>query len=164
MPSVASVDADAFRALFRAVPAAVGILAVRIDGTVHATTVSSFCSLSLDPAMLMVALGRESTILKVIREHGRFGLSVLADDQEDVALMGARSGPGVLGGEHWADESMTPRVSGAAAWAGCEVEQMHPGGDHEIVVARVVDTQVRGGPALVHHARAFHPVGYELGG
>jgi flavin reductase (DIM6/NTAB) family NADH-FMN oxidoreductase RutF len=59
--------------------------------------VSLIPPLSLDPAMLMVALGRESTILKVIREHGRFGLSILADDQEDVALIWGQERPRSLG-------------------------------------------------------------------
>lgn len=155
------VDEDAFRALFRAVPSPVSVLALRVDGVVHATTVSSFCSLSLDPPMLLVALGRESAILQVIREQGRFGLSVLSHDQEDLARKGAQSGPGALVEEYWTDPSATPRLAGAAAWAGCEVERIHPGGDHEIVIARVVDTLVLGGPALVHHARAFHRVGYD---
>ncbi|MFM8894961.1 MAG: flavin reductase family protein [Actinomycetales bacterium] len=155
------VDAGEFRALFRAVPSAVGIVAVRLDGTVHATTVSSFCSVSLEPALLMVALHRESAILQTIREQGSFGLSVLAHDQEELARKGAERGAGSLGSQYWADESTKPRLAGAVAWAGCEIEHLYPGGDHELVVARVVDSQVRGGPALIHHARAYHRAGYD---
>lgn len=150
------VDADAFRALFRVVPSAVGIVAVRSGDRIHATTVSSFCSLSLDPPLLMLALHQDSTILGLIQERGSFGLSVLADDQEDLAKACAEKGPGSLADEHWDVQDPHPRIAGATAWAGCEIDQVIPGGDHRIVTARVVDSKVPGRPPLIHHARAFH--------
>lgn len=150
------VEADAFRALFRAVPMAVGIVAVRRDGIVHATTVSSFCSLSLEPALLMLALHNDASILGQVRQEGGFGLSVLAHDQRDLALRCAERGPGALDEDYWEGGSAQPQLKGAVAWAGCQVEQMLPGGDHQIVVARVVDSQVPGGAPLLHHDRAFH--------
>lgn len=152
------VDAEAFRALFRAVPAAVSIVGLHSDGEIHATTVSSFCSLSLQPALLMLALNQDSSILARMSDQGAFGLSVLAHDQEDLAQRCAQRGSGALPTQYWDPQAPLPRLRGSIAWAGCAVDQVVPGGDHRIVIARVTYAEVAEGAPLIHHARGYHTI------
>src|SRR4051812_45047470 len=112
----------------------VAVIAVRDDGDVVAMTVSSFTSLSLRPALVLVCVDEQAALLPSLEDTGRFTLSILADDQRRLALSYADRFP--------FDQALTaadadPVVPGALASIVCTVAEMHPGGDHRIVVGRV---------------------------
>ena len=155
----AHVDPETFRRLFRAVPAAVSVVATRSGTDVHATTVSAFTSLSMEPALLMLALTHTSELLARLRETGRFGLSVLAEGQHDLALHCAVKGPSTVAEEVWVAGVDDPRLRGAAAWCACRLELVVDGGDHAIVIGRIVDAEHGSSPPLVYHAQGFHGLG-----
>lgn len=99
--SPALVDADTFRDSMARVCAPVTIVAtVGFDGP-YATTVSAFTSLSLDPPMVMVSLGKQSNLLSHVRSSRRISVNVLAVDQDDLALRFARSGENKFSGVAW---------------------------------------------------------------
>lgn len=156
---VAHISRDAFRSLFRTVPTAVSVVATRVDDTVHATTISAFTSLSAEPALVMLALKRSSLLLQRLRESGRFGLSVLADDQHAIALTCASSGPDQLTSDLWHPDREDPCLANSAAWCACRVESLIDGGDHVIVIARIIDADHSAASPLVHHAQGFHALG-----
>ena len=72
---------EQFTQLFRAAPSTVSIVAIAEETGVHATTVSAFSSLSVDPPMVMLALDRRSSLLTLLREGTRFTRNVLSHDQ-----------------------------------------------------------------------------------
>jgi len=150
------VTAEEFKQLFRAVPAAVSIVAVSVDGAVHATTVSAFTSLSIDPPMVMLALDRRSSLLTLIKTHTVFTINVLGHDQAEQALLAAAKGPEKLPTVHWMAGGHGTRLVGSAAWATCRAERILDGGDHEIVLALVVNCAVASSSPLVYHDRTFH--------
>jgi 3,4-dihydroxy-2-butanone 4-phosphate synthase len=150
------VDYQTFRSFFGAVPAPVSIVATAVDGRPHATTVSAFCSLSAEPALLLVALSRSSDLLDRIRSSGRFGLSVLGIGQEHLALRCAAKGEEKIPADAWEAGTSDPKVRGASAWSACRVERIVDGGDHEIVIGRVTECHLGARPPLVHRERTFH--------
>jgi flavin reductase (DIM6/NTAB) family NADH-FMN oxidoreductase RutF len=127
------------------------------DGRPHGTTVSAFSSLSLDPPLILVALDRKSDLLRHLRHNGRFGVNVLAEDQGDIGLACGRKGPDKMAGVPWVDQDGLPRIEETAAWIACTVEELLPGGDHEIVVGLVTDCRASSDAgALIFHRRGFH--------
>lgn len=160
----ALVTTEAFKSLFRTVPSAVSIMAVRTEEGIHATTVSAFTSLSVDPPMVMLAMDRRSSLLAAMREHGHFSMNILAHHQAEQALMGAAKGTDTLPADQWTLHGGSPRLLDALAWASCRVEQILGGGDHEIILGAILDCDAIDGEPLVYHDRAFHrlqPAGTE---
>jgi 3-hydroxy-9,10-secoandrosta-1,3,5(10)-triene-9,17-dione monooxygenase reductase component len=113
------------------------------DGPVGMTC-QSVVSLSLDPPLVLFCAARTSTSWPRIRQSGHFCLNILATDQEELGVAFARSGGDKFAGVEWEPgRSGAPILAGALAHVQCELEAVHPGGDHEIVVGRVVDMEIR---------------------
>ncbi len=106
-------------------------------------TCQSFASLSLDPPLVSFAAARTSTTWPVIREAGTFCVNVLAADHQELSVGFARSaGEGVdkFAGVPWhPSPSGAPVLEGVSAWIDCTLWNEYDGGDHTIVVGRVLD-------------------------
>ncbi|WP_405845782.1 flavin reductase family protein [Streptomyces sp. NBC_01518] len=132
------------------------VAAVAPEGPVGLTC-QSFCSLSLDPPLVMFGAARTSTSWPRIRRVGSFCVNVLAEDQQEVSTRMARSGTDKFAGVDW---DPTPpgavRLRGALAWLDCELHAEHPGGDHTVVVGRVRRPAVASGaPPLLYHRGGY---------
>jgi NDP-sugar pyrophosphorylase family protein/flavin reductase (DIM6/NTAB) family NADH-FMN oxidoreductase RutF len=150
------VSLAAYTATFSQVPAAVSVVSTYAeDGRPHGTTVSAFSSLSVTPPLVMVALDRSSDLLKLLRTSSKFGLNVLAVDQEEIGRGCARKGEDKFKGVSWEDDEGLPRIHGTAAWIACEVQEFIPGGDHLIVVGLVTRCEALGEAPLLYHRRNF---------
>jgi NDP-sugar pyrophosphorylase family protein/flavin reductase (DIM6/NTAB) family NADH-FMN oxidoreductase RutF len=150
------VSLNAYTATFSQVPAAVSVVSTYAeDGRPHGTTVSAFSSLSVTPPLVMVALDRSSDLLKLLRTSSKFGLNVLAADQEEIGRGCARKGEDKFKGVSWEDDEGLPRIDGTAAWIACEVQEFIPGGDHLIVVGLVTRCEALEEAPLLYHRRNF---------
>ncbi|MGI8761005.1 MAG: flavin reductase family protein, partial [Jatrophihabitantaceae bacterium] len=85
---------------------------------------------------------RTSSTWPLIRASGSFTVNVLADDQETLCRVFASSGDRVTGGG-WAASPTGPVLPDVLATVHCDVEAVHDGGDHELVVGRVRDLVLR---------------------
>ncbi|WP_033203463.1 MULTISPECIES: flavin reductase family protein [Streptomyces] len=116
----------------------------------------SFASLSLDPPLVMLAVGKSSTSWPRIERAGRFCVNILAEDQRDTCAALGRSGPGKFAGVPWSvGEHGTVRVDGALAHVECELDAVYEAGDHHLVTAQVValDAGEDGRPLLFFRSR-----------
>lgn len=144
-----------FRDLMAAVCAPVAVVTVRDDEGVHGATVSSLASLSLQPALLSIALDRNSSLLARILATGKFGVNVLSAAQDDLAMVFARKGPDRFGDVHWSIADGMPRLDGAAGWAACELHQTVEAGDHFLLIGQVLTASSMMHPPLVYAHRTF---------
>jgi flavin reductase (DIM6/NTAB) family NADH-FMN oxidoreductase RutF len=148
------VDTHAFRGAMGAVVTPVAVVTAMLDEP-HGTTVSAFCSLSLDPPMVLVSLQSDSDLLAIIRRTRRFGLNVLAHGQSAIAAVFARRGVDRFDGLAWALSCGLPRLTGTASWAACEVADLIVAGDHVIVTGLTQEADHRDEPGLVYQHRRF---------
>ena len=103
-------------------------------------TCQSFSSLSLDPPLVAFAPARTSTTWPRLRDAQRFCVNVLAEEQSGLSRQFARSGTDKYAGVDWAPSPHgSPVLDGVVAWIDSELWAEYDGGDHTIVVARVVD-------------------------
>lgn len=116
-----------------------------LRGTVgRGMTANSFTSVSIDPPLVCVCIDRRSAMAEVIGDLGAFTVSVLGADQGAVARYFAdrRRPPGrrQFDAVSWRPGPVTgaPFLDGALAWLECEVYGLLDGGDHDLVLARVV--------------------------
>jgi flavin reductase (DIM6/NTAB) family NADH-FMN oxidoreductase RutF len=134
------------------------------DGTPIGTTVSAVCSLSAEPALLLVCLAQGSETLRAVRGHRQFVVNVLADGQHGLSSNFARSGDAASwdGVEHRVLDTGLPRLEGSLAAFDCEVHELMQGGDHDIVIGRVrgvhVEDQITERP-LLHWRGAYARLG-----
>jgi flavin reductase (DIM6/NTAB) family NADH-FMN oxidoreductase RutF len=147
--------AELFKAAMGSVCTPVSVVTAFDDARPHGTTVSAFCSLSLTPPMVLVALDEGSALLRVLRRTSRLGLNVLSHSQDAIAGKFATKGNDKFDAVGWESRSGVPYIPGSACWFACEVEQFMAGGDHTVVMGRVIETDHADLPPLTYHRRIF---------
>ncbi|MCR6485140.1 flavin reductase family protein [Amycolatopsis sp. OK19-0408] len=148
-----TVDGTRFRAVMAAVCAPVTI--VTTAGP-HGATVSSFTSLSLDPPLVSVAFDRRSALLAEILDTGRFGVNLLGQGQDDLAVRFATRGADRFGGETaWFTDDGLPRLRDAAGWVACDLDRVVEAGDHLLLFGLVTALGRTELPPLVYAHRTF---------
>ncbi len=132
---------DELRAAMRRFPAGVALVTVAVDGQRFGITVGSLVSLSLEPALVGISIGLQSSIYTPLSHAGRFAVNILAAEQIGLAQHFARSGlPPLVA---WTDvplresPSPEPLVQAALAWLACTTVARHDVGDHTFFVGSV---------------------------
>ncbi|MGH3167800.1 MAG: 3-hydroxy-9,10-secoandrosta-1,3,5(10)-triene-9,17-dione monooxygenase reductase subunit [Trebonia sp.] len=131
-------------------------------------TCQSFTALSLDPPLVLFCPAKSSGTWRHIEEAGRFCANVLADGQRELARRFASRMPDKFEGVGWSESaSGLPLLDGGLAWVDASVETVHDGGDHWVVIGRVLDldsSAVLGQPPLLFYRGRFTATEPESGG
>jgi flavin reductase (DIM6/NTAB) family NADH-FMN oxidoreductase RutF len=150
------------RSLMRLFPAGVCVVGANAHGDRIAATVGSLVSLSLEPPLVGISIGRDLALHELLRSAGAFGVSILRGDQSDVASHFARGAPPIV---LWQDvatrDGLTgaPLLKDALAWIECRVWAEYAAGDHTFVVGEVVALdEGEAGPGLVYREHGYHAV------
>jgi flavin reductase (DIM6/NTAB) family NADH-FMN oxidoreductase RutF len=146
----------------RGFPSGVSVVSVDSPGGRLGLTIGSLASLSLEPPLVGVAIGRGAAMHELLRETGAFGVSLLAGDQEGLAQHFARGVPPIAlwHGVDWRPGPATgsPLLEGGVGWLECRVHAEHPVGDHSLFVGEVVAAECgRNAPGLVYVGSAYRP-------
>jgi len=110
-------------------------------------TVNALASVSLEPPLVMVALGRRRFIVPAIEVARRYAVNILTEDQQRLAdgFAGAAMTPGraeFCGAPWHPGATGLPLLDGAIAAIECEVVERFEVGDHLLYVGRVEATEV----------------------
>lgn len=133
------IDPDLFRTVLGNFASGVAVVTAMDDGEPVGLTAQSFTSLSLDPPLVMFCPKSTSTSWPRIEHAAHFAANILAQDQDALGIQFARSGGDKFAGVEWTPgPSGAPLLSGVLAHIDCTIEAVHPGGDHQIVVGRVL--------------------------
>jgi flavin reductase (DIM6/NTAB) family NADH-FMN oxidoreductase RutF len=152
---------ETFRQAMSSVATSVTVVTTSDSAGAHATTVSAFASLSMNPPMIMFALDCNSELLARLQHSKRAGVSILAEGQRDVALACATKGTGKMNRIPWVEDHGLPRIRDALAFLACEDVTQFPGGDHLIVTARVAHVALSAEPLApcLYFRREFASIG-----
>lgn len=164
-----SVSPGAQRSAARNFASGVTVAAAAHAGLHHAITATAFCSLSLDPPLVLLAVRTRGTLLGLVRGSGCVGISVLGAHQVHVGEWAATPGrsPGRSLPPHVGRTRVTgaPLVDGAVAWFDCRVESLAEHGDHTLIVGLVEACGAEDSADPLLYARgAYHQLGARLGG
>ena len=147
------------RGLMRYWPHGVSVLTVDYEGDRMGVTVSSLVSLSLDPQLVGVSIGKDASCYELLRRAGAWAVSLLGSEQEELAQRFAAGRPPIV---HWEgvdvrEGTLAPLIEGAVGWIEARTRDEHDAGDHTFFVGDVVS--VEHGPAqraLMYRESTYH--------
>ncbi len=119
-------------------------VATTLDGDVeHAMTVSAFNSVSLDPLLVLVCVEKITRFHEAVLGSGKWAVSVLSADAEEVARWFAEKARPTDGqmadyAHHPGPATGMPVLDCAMAVIECRTSAVYDGGDHDILLGEVV--------------------------
>ncbi len=148
-----TIDPQEFRHVLRHFATGVTIVTSRLGEQLVGFTANAFCSVSLDPPLVLICVGNTSSSLSTIEQSKAFAINILADDQEQLARRFATNGPVKYNYfakvPHHAMKTGAPIFDEALAWLDCRIFAIYPGGDHVIIVGEVLALGARAGEPLL---------------
>jgi flavin reductase (DIM6/NTAB) family NADH-FMN oxidoreductase RutF len=119
-------------------------------------TINSFSSLSLDPPLVLWSLARSSVNFATFHAATHFAVHVLGTGQSVLARQFATKDiDRFLGVATSACASGIPRLGEYHACFECETYARYDGGDHAIIIGRVLDVDERPGDPLLFYRGRF---------
>jgi flavin reductase (DIM6/NTAB) family NADH-FMN oxidoreductase RutF len=134
-----AIDPDEFRAVLGRFASGVTILTTRdADGRDHGMTVSAFCSVSLEPPLVLACIERNTDMYKILPKATHFGISVLGEGQEALSRRFAELPSGRFDGIGYSRaESGVVLLDDAIGHLDCRKVDRHDAGDHAIYIGEV---------------------------
>jgi flavin reductase (DIM6/NTAB) family NADH-FMN oxidoreductase RutF len=161
MMSAAEALEQRFRDAMRRTASGVTVLATDGPRGRAGVTVSTFCSLSMQPPSVIACIHRQSRALHIILENGAFTANVLADGQQRIAEGFAGRIPELRADRFSAGRwhrlaTGAPALDDALAAFDCQVASTFDFGSHCIVIGQVVDVATSSAQPLVYSDQGFH--------
>jgi 3-hydroxy-9,10-secoandrosta-1,3,5(10)-triene-9,17-dione monooxygenase reductase component len=153
---VIAPDDRRFREVLGHFATGVTIITATDDGEPVGLAANSFTALSLDPPLVLFCVGNTSSTWPRIERAGTFAVNILGEGHEELSQLFASRGADRFSHTPWhAGVSGAPVLDEAIAYLDCALEAQYPGGDHTIVVGRVLDLDLREGarPLLFYQGR-----------
>jgi flavin reductase (DIM6/NTAB) family NADH-FMN oxidoreductase RutF len=159
--SPAEIDASQFRQLLGRFATGVTILTVAApEGHPLGMTANSLASVSLHPPLISVCVDREAEMHDVILKAPEFVVNVLAGPQEALARRFSDKHEDRFDGigYHLSPEGLI-LLDGVLAHLVCERDATYAGGDHTIVLGRVVGGATGDGRPLLYYRGGYAALG-----
>lgn len=152
------VDPTAFRQVMGRFATGVTIVTTTLGERRAGITVNAFCSVSLDPPLVLVCIEQRNYTHDLLLESGAFAINFLGSHQAEISRCFASQGDEKLttfcGVTTHIEATGAPVFDDCLAWADCRVVAVYPGGDHSIIIGRV---EALGGsdatPLLYYHGQ-----------
>lgn len=159
-PTESGFDPRAFRRALGNFATGVTVMtAATADGQKVGVTANSFNSVSLDPALILWSIDKRSTSYDVFAEATHFAVNILAADQIELSNQFARPSDDKFAGIDFARGiGGAPLLADCAARFQCERHQIIEGGDHWIMLGKVVAFDDFGRSPLLYHQGAYSMV------
>ena len=151
----AEIDPKALRDCCGRFATGVTVVTTRTPDGDHGMTLSAFMSVSLDPPLVCISVGRGAKMLPKLRMSGRYAVSILEEDMHAHAQHFAGRHDTALR-NLFEDRAGLPVLRGAAAVLVTDVTQTVDAGDHVLLLGAVRHLEYRPvARPLLHHAGLF---------
>jgi flavin reductase ActVB len=127
------------------------------EGTNWGFTASSFCSLSMDPPLVLVCLARTATCFDAFMAADSWVINIVAEQSHGLAKTFATRGADKFAeGGFGVSDSGHPTLTDAAVSLHCDAWNRYDGGDHVILVGRVNGADSSEHLPSIWFRRTFH--------
>jgi len=155
-------DARQFRSALGRFASGVTIITASYEGQTHGMTANAFVSVSLDPPLVLVSLDNRSYMHKILPSAGHYGVSVLAEKQEQLSNhFAGRTQEGLH--IRFTTRADVPLIDGAVAYFAVKVIDVHPAGDHTLYVGHVEHFESRDDKPLLFYAGRYQLLREKIG-
>lgn len=148
-PPPASDETRALRHAFGRFTTGVTIVTTQTPQGPIGIAANSFSSVSLDPPLIIWGIGRHSKRFEAFANSSHFAVHVLAAEQTALCQRFARNGHDFSDIALEYNSHGTPLLPGSLARFECSLESRFRGGDHEMLLGRVLRTDMRDGEPIV---------------
>ena len=152
---------DRFRLAMGRFATGVTVLTTVAGGHDHAMTANAVASVSMEPMLVLACVEVDARFHDAVSEAALWGISVLDAEQRPTADWLATQGRPLHGQldrvPHHRGSTGVALLDGALATIECRTTDMHPAGDHSIVVGEVVSLGVaeHPGAALTYYRSRY---------
>jgi 3-hydroxy-9,10-secoandrosta-1,3,5(10)-triene-9,17-dione monooxygenase reductase component len=155
------IGSETFRLVMGHFATGISVVTTLDDDRPAGITVNALSSVSLDPALVMVALDRRRFITPMVRAAGRYAVNILGEAQQALSDCFAHApvspGRDEFCGASWAPgPTGLPLIDGSIASLECTVVETFSAGDHDLFIGRVDSLQGGdGAPPLLYFRRRY---------
>ncbi|PXY33257.1 flavin reductase [Prauserella sp. PE36] len=152
-----SEPARLFKEAMASFPSGVTIVTTADDeGRWWGFTATSFCSVSMDPPLVLVCLSRSARCHPAFQRASHWLVHVIDPADAALALRFASKGADKFADAGFTvDERGLPALDRACVRLDCATHARHPGGDHTILVGEVERAHLRPATPAVYYRRDF---------
>lgn len=152
-----------FRSAMRRLASGVTVLTVHsAERKPLGMTATAFCSVSLDPLLVLACVHRDTKTYDRLLRSGYFGVNLLVESASAIADYCSRPATDKVLPAGWlVDEPgwSAPAIEGSLAFLDCEMYRHFPAGTHRVIVGRVRNIGLNEDDSarpLLHFAGAYH--------
>lgn len=153
-------DQALFRSVMSHFPTGVTVLTTIAGEQRHGMTVSAFCSVSLEPLLVLASIEKTTRMHALLLESHVYAVSILGVKDEvtsrffadDRRLAGVEFAPG----SYRTGVTACPILPQAIAFLEARVQSVYEGGDHSIFLGEVINADVlRDEPPLIFYRGGY---------
>lgn len=152
-----SVSADEFRSVLGRFSSGVTVVTtVAADGTDHGMTVNAFCSLSLEPPLVLICIEKTASAYQALVTAPAFVVNILSVDQEQIARRFS-----IVDIDRFESVGYSRAQNGIAVLdevlgiIECSRTALHEGGDHTIIIGEVDTARAENGKPLLYYRGGY---------
>jgi flavin reductase (DIM6/NTAB) family NADH-FMN oxidoreductase RutF len=160
-PATSPFDSREFRRALGRFASGVTVVTARCGNQTHGMTANAFVSVSLNPPLVLVCLDNRSYMHQILPAAGRYGVSVLAEDQERLSNHFAGR---TIQGLHirFLTRKDIPLLAGAVGYFVVRVVDAHAAGDHTLYIGEVEHFESREERPLLFYAGGYQHLRQEV--
>jgi flavin reductase (DIM6/NTAB) family NADH-FMN oxidoreductase RutF len=152
-----TIDQHAFRAVLGRFSSGVTVVTlVDADGIDCGMTVSAFCSVSLEPPLVLICVDHEASIHESMSEAEYFTVNILSEGQEALARRFADPESDRFQGIGFSRGGNGTAILGdILGYVQCKVVTRHSAGDHDIIIGEVEEASADEGRPLLYYRGGY---------
>src|SRR5260370_35712227 len=143
-----AIETEFFRQVMGRFATGVSVVTTRRQERLAGLTVNAFCSVSLNPPLILICIDLASTTCPAIHESGVFAVNMLTEKQEELSRCFATASSeryeGFCQACYHVAATGAPIIDDALAFIDARVVAEYPGGDHVIFLGQVAAMAVAG--------------------
>ena len=163
-----SIETDFFRQVMGQFATGVTVATTHSQRGPVGLTVNAFCSVSLDPPLVLICVDLRSHALPRFRESGTFAVNILTIQQEQLSRCFATSSEeryeNFCHASYHEAATGSPVLDDVLAFIDARIVAEYPGGDHVIFLGEVVSMGTNGLVAFADEADKEHGTLVEFDG
>lgn len=127
----------------------------------YGVTINSFSSVSLDPVLILYCMDKKSDNYQNIVDFEHFNVHILSENQLKISNSFAKpANVDWQNIDHKIDDNGNPVISNCNAVISCEKYNILDGGDHSIILGKVLDIHIDSNhPPLIYYKGKYDKLG-----
>ena len=136
-----AITDDTFKELMKRFASGVTLITFENEGILSGLTVSSFCSLSMNPPLILICIDKKIPSHDSLKNGASFGVNICTSEQGKLAWDFANSNVDknelILSLNHRITDDKVPLLNDCLASMECTLKETYEGGDHTIFVGQI---------------------------